>query len=168
MATPDEKVPKVFISSTYEDLQSYRESARDAALKSGFYPVLSENFAASGAAPPLETCLKEVGSCDLLVVIIAHRYGWVPPFQPNQGHKSITWLECEQALKLGKEVVALMVEESAPWPAEDHEDYQAALEIQKPTWNSERMAEIKKNVEALRELKEMVAGARHPGDLCEP
>ena len=168
MATPEEKVPKVFISSTCEDLQAYRESARDAALKSGFYPVLSENFAASGAAPPLETCLKEVGSCDLLVVIVAHRYGWVPPFQPNKGHKSITWLECEQALKLGIEVVALMVEEAAPWPTEDHEDYQAALEIQKPTWNSERMAEIKKNVEALREFKEWLRGRGIRGTFASP
>jgi hypothetical protein len=41
--------------------------------------------------------MERVASINVLVVIVAHRYGWVPPDQPGKEGKSITWLECEQA-----------------------------------------------------------------------
>lgn len=41
-----------------------------------------------------------VRECDVLVVLVAHRYGWVPSDQPDKGTKSITWLECE-AMRAG-------------------------------------------------------------------
>jgi formylglycine-generating enzyme required for sulfatase activity len=39
-----------------------------------------------------------------LVVIVAHRYGWVLPDQPSGEYKSITWLECEHAVAEHKAV----------------------------------------------------------------
>ena len=88
-------VPIVFISSTYEDLTEYREKARDAVIKANCHPKMMEYFEAGGN-PPLETCLKKVRPCDVLVVILAFRYGWIPEKQPNpEDNKSITWLECE-------------------------------------------------------------------------
>ena len=40
-----------------------------------------EYFAASGDKPPLPACLAKVAETDVLVVLVAHRYGWVPPDQ---------------------------------------------------------------------------------------
>src|ERR1039458_5886820 len=73
--------PCVFISSTSEDLKLYRAAAERAASRAGFLKVMMEDFEASGH-PPLEVCLEKVSQADVLVVIVAHRYGWVPPGQP--------------------------------------------------------------------------------------
>src|ERR1051325_2477690 len=116
---------KVFISSTREDLNAYRQEARDAALKAGFRPIMFEHWSASGERPPLQACLKAISDCDLLIVLVAHRYGWVPHGQPPGSYSSITRLECEEAVRRGKEVIAFVVDESAPWPAELREEYAA-------------------------------------------
>lgn len=92
---PGRDVPRLFISSTSEDLRSYRDQASHAAIAAHFLPRMMEYFTASGDKPPLEYCLREVSETDLLVVIVAHRYGWVPPDQPGDQRKSITWLEWE-------------------------------------------------------------------------
>jgi len=154
MKAKQDPVSKVFISSTCEDLEPFREAARDAALKARFMPVLSEYFPASGALPPLEKCLQEIGRCDVFIVIAAHRYGWVPPEQPGSGHKSITWLECERAIEEGLEMIAFIVDESAPWPVEHREEYPAVLEVQKAELDYERLATVNRNVKALQEFKE--------------
>ena len=99
----------VFISSTSEDLKEYRLAARDAALAAGFRPVMMEYFAASGG-PPLSECLARVSPCDLVVALVAHRYGWVPPDQPGGGVKSITWLECEHAAGQCKDVLVFLAD----------------------------------------------------------
>ena len=42
-------VPRVFISSTSEDLETYRAAAKEAALAAGKFPVMFEYFPASSA-----------------------------------------------------------------------------------------------------------------------
>ena len=74
--------PSVFISSTSEDLRAYRAAARDAALRAGFFPVMMEYWTAE-ANDPLDVCLGRVDEAELLVAIVAHRYGWKPPDQPD-------------------------------------------------------------------------------------
>ena len=108
---------KVFISSTAEDLRGYRQSARDAILPLDMHPVMFE-YSPATANPPLEECLSRVRTCDVLVVIVAHRYGWIPPDQPGRHRKSITWLECEEAVKSGEEVLAFLLDDSVAWPEE--------------------------------------------------
>ena len=98
---PEPRTPKVFISSTAEDLKECRVAAREAVGRPGFVPVMQEYFVASGEHPPLEACLRKVSETDVLVVIVARRYGWVPPDQAKGGRKSITWLECERAAEEG-------------------------------------------------------------------
>ena len=103
--------PVVFISSTGEDLKEHREQAARAASASGFSPRMMEYFPASGQMPSLPACLKMVEQAEVVVVIVAHRYGWVPDDPPNPDAKSITWLECEHAWQVtGKEVLAFLVD----------------------------------------------------------
>ena len=109
-------MPTVFISSTSEDLKPYRDAARDAALRAGFYPDMMEYFIAGGTMRPLGECLAKVSASDVVVVLVAHRYGWKPTEAPGDGSKSATWLECEHAVSEGKEVLAFLVDEDYPWP----------------------------------------------------
>jgi hypothetical protein len=124
--------PVVFISSTSDDLKGHREQAAKAALASGFAPHMMEYFPASGDAPSLPACLEEVAKAEVVVALVAHRYGWVPEAPENPDKKSITWLECEHAWQVTKkEVLAFLVDPDYPWPAELREDYRLVKERKK-------------------------------------
>ncbi len=152
---PERTVPKVFISSTSEDLKPHRAAARDAGIAAGFLPIQMEYFPASGEHLPLETCLEKVTDADLLVVIVAHRYGWVPPDQGGDEHKSITWLECEQARagKDKKEVLAFVVDKKHAWDPQLKEYYRIAAAVSEGKATPELLVEVQRNVERLRDFK---------------
>jgi DNA replication protein DnaC len=140
--------PVVFISSTSEDLKEHREQAKQAALASGFSPRMMEYFPAGG--PSLPECLGKVGEAEVVVVLVAHRYGWVPDAAENPGGKSITWLECEHAWQVtGKEVLAFLVDPAYEWPAELREDYRLVRERKKPGI----VEEVDRNEERLEQFK---------------
>ncbi len=101
--------PVVFISSTIEDLQPYREAAKEAAIRAGCLPVLSQYFPASQHERPLDLCRRRAAEADVLVAIVGHRYGWVPQ-DPNTDEKSITWLECEAAASAGRQILAFLAD----------------------------------------------------------
>ncbi|MCI0496427.1 SUMF1/EgtB/PvdO family nonheme iron enzyme [candidate division KSB1 bacterium] len=145
-------LPIVFISSTKEDLESYRLAARDAAMRAGFHPIMMEYFAAGGN-PPLQTCMEKVQPCDVLIVIVAHRYGWIPEDQPGNIQKSITWLECEQALKNGKKVIAFLVDEKCPWKEELKENYRLTKAMNDNTATHEFFQEVNSAIQQLKEFK---------------
>ena len=150
-------VPIVFISSTSEDLKEHRAAARDAAIPAGFLPSMMEYFTASGKRRPLKACLAKVDEADLVVAIVAHRYGWVPGGKRNSGGKSITWLECEHAVKKGKEVIAFLVHEKHAWPTEFREESRlmsAALEGKA----QELVDEVQRNLSKLQEFKDWLNG----------
>ena len=65
--------PKVFVSSTAEDLKVYRAAARDAVVGVELVPRMMEYFVAGGGQPPLPACLGEVSEADAVVVVVAHR-----------------------------------------------------------------------------------------------
>jgi formylglycine-generating enzyme required for sulfatase activity len=164
-------VPTVFFSSTSEDLAEYREAARDAALQAGFYPSMMEYFTASGARPPLAACLEKIDAADLVVSIVAYRYGWIPPGQPEGETKSVTWLECEHAVDAGKEVIPLLVEPGANWPHDRREEFRMMEALQQGTSTPELLAEIQHSVQRLGDFKAWLNGRgiravfRTPDDL---
>ena len=159
LAVGPRPMPIAFISSTSEDLQEYRAKARDAALRLEFMPRMMEYFAASGKHPPLEACLARISGsdseapADVLVVIVAHRYGWVPPDQAGSEGKSITWLECEKARENGKEILAFLVDEKYVWPDDLREENRVAQAVKQGTARPEFMAEVQDNVKRLRQFK---------------
>ena len=92
---------RVFISSTAIDLEDHRKAVEDAILRLEHLPVAMEHFGAR-ARPPLEVCREKVLSSDVVIVMIAYRYGWVPSEeQGGDGKKSITWYEVKIALAEG-------------------------------------------------------------------
>src|SRR5438309_4774129 len=149
----------VFISSTSEDLKEYRLAARDAALAAGFRPVMMEYFAASGG-PPLSECLTQVSPCDLVVALVAHRYGWVPPDQPAGSFKSITWLECEHAVGQCKDVLVFLVDPVAEWPTVRKESYRTAAALEDGTFTPELIAEVQRNLAKLKDFRQWLENGR--------
>ena len=152
--------PVVFISSTSEDLKEHREMAVQAARASGFSPRSMEYFAASGHLPTLPACLEKVDEAEVVVVLVAHRYGWVPDHPSNPDRKSITWLECDHAGRVnGKEVLAFLVDEKYPWPAELKEDYRLVTAKDLPDEEYDRIRkDVRSNEKKLAEFKRELSG----------
>ncbi|HLK63513.1 MAG TPA: DUF4062 domain-containing protein [Bryobacteraceae bacterium] len=143
-------IPTVFISSTSEDLKPYRQAARDAAVSARFHPEMMEYFLATGQHPPLAACMAKVAEADVVVVIVAHRYGWVPD---EADPKSITWLECLEGRRLGKEVLAFLVEMDYDWPVQWKESYRVTDALESGTFTPHLAEEVQRNLARLREFK---------------
>src|SRR6266545_17159 len=111
------KVFRIFLSSTAEDLRSYRQVVADTVERLNSYPVRMETMGA-GPHTPLEECRRQAAEADALIVIVAHRYGWVPPGQ----EKSITWLEVDAAESAGRPIFAYLVDPAFPWPHNKEQD----------------------------------------------
>ena len=67
----------VYSSSTYVDLEQHRAAVKVALEKAGYDVESMERYAAFDERP-LEWCLADVTACDAYVLILAHRYGFVP------------------------------------------------------------------------------------------
>jgi hypothetical protein len=105
---------KVFISSTFQDLQAFRAGISLVLNRLGHDPIGMESYAASDESP-LEVDLRQVVECDLFISIVAWRYGYIPP-----GHdQSIVELEYRKAVEIGKDRLIFLLDETAPWPRAD-------------------------------------------------
>ena len=95
---------KVYVSSTIIDLQPERAAVLD-------WLRLARHQAVDSYLPDSDTvrdsCLKDVGTCDLYVLILGHRYGFQPP-EDNPEGLSITQLEFRRAGECGIPRVALL------------------------------------------------------------
>src|SRR4051812_23607939 len=93
---------RVFIASTSQDLADYREAAKEIILEVGCHPVMMEFFG-TDAAPTLAACQDRVVSCDLLLLLLAFRRGWVPTTaEGGDGRRSVTAYEVDAATQAGK------------------------------------------------------------------
>lgn len=146
--------PSVFISSTSKDLEEHREAAKNAAIKAKFLPVMSEHFPASGE-PAVDECLAKVDECDVAIVLVAHRYGWVP--KRHRG-KSITWLECERAIAGGKKLITLVVSDKAKWPREHYEEHRLTENLASAT--ATLFKEVQGNVKKLAKFRQWLTTDR--------
>ena len=125
MTTNDaEHKMKVFISSTSEDLKDYRAVARNTVLDVGWFPEMMEHFGAMPEAT-VEACYKKLVGCNLMILIVAWRQGWVPAKeQGGNGEDSVTALELQFAREHQIPVLAFMADKS--WPGDLWEDTDVA------------------------------------------
>jgi formylglycine-generating enzyme required for sulfatase activity len=132
-----------------------------AAHAAEFNADLQENWTAEDH-PPLDACLERVRKADVLAVIVAHRYGWVPEDEEhNSEGKSITWLECEEAVAHGKHVLAFVVDEGAAWPdkLKDKADLERAGEMDDDEAADALLKATRKRMKGLKAFKQWL-GAR--------
>jgi hypothetical protein len=136
---------KVFLSSTAQDLVTYRQVADDTILRLSQQPVGMERF---GPLPgePVEECERKARESNLVVCIVAHRYGFVP----ETGKGSITRREVEAAKRAGKDVLVWIVADDHPWTEKKEQDL-----ITDPTVLADpaRVAEVAAGVQALLDFK---------------
>ena len=68
---------RVFVSSTADDLTEHRQKVTKAIQRLDHAAVRMEKFGARPDAPVPECC-RLAASADAVVVLVAHRYGWIP------------------------------------------------------------------------------------------
>jgi tetratricopeptide (TPR) repeat protein len=138
-------VLRIFISSTAVDLRDYREKVRDAVLGLKNLPIHMETFSAQSGQPASEV-MQMAAEADVVICIVAHRYGYVPPKElGGDGERSITWLEVDAAKRTGKQVFAFLVDPKAPWTQAKEQDRLVS--------EPEKAAEIFRAVQKLQEFK---------------
>ncbi len=85
----------VYLSSTLKDLRDERTAILDVL---GGKCIVKQSYGASEDSL-IDTCVNDVGTCDMYIGVVGLRYGYVPDdpaFNPD--HKSITELEYEAAV----------------------------------------------------------------------
>jgi tetratricopeptide (TPR) repeat protein len=106
---------RVFVSSASGALAPYRHAAVEVCHRLGLTPVHMEEFDPE-RPPPVEVCRREVESCEVVVLLLAHRYGARPPGE----ERSYTELEYEWALgRRGVSLLAFVVDPAFAWPPPD-------------------------------------------------
>jgi Domain of unknown function (DUF4062)/inactive STAND len=107
---------RVFISYTAEDLRAFADVVQDVLRRMEWVAIDHRDWAPDGR-PSVATCRGKIDSCDIVVVLVAHRYGWVPPKeQDGDDFTSITWMEYKWARERDKPVVPFVVADNANWP----------------------------------------------------
>ena len=104
----------IYLSSTFSDLQEYREAVYRALRQMKYDVIAMEDYVATDKRP-LEKCLQDVAACELYVGLFAWRYGYVPS-EGNPEHKSITELEYRKASSSGKSCLIFLLDDDASWP----------------------------------------------------
>ena len=105
---------KIYVSSTYGDLQEYRERVYRALRQMGHDVVAMEDYVAADQRP-LDKCLADVAASDVYIGIFALRYGYVPK-DGNPDGLSITELEYRHATALGRPRLVFLLDPEVPWP----------------------------------------------------
>jgi tetratricopeptide (TPR) repeat protein len=136
---------KVFLSSTAEDLKVYRQVADDTILRLQQQSVAMERF---GPRPdtPVEECERLARESDVVVCIVAHRYGFIP----EKGRGSITRREVEAAHNAGKDVLVWIVDDNYPWTEKKEQDLLADPSV---VADPAKVADVAEGVAGLLDFK---------------
>ncbi|MBC8029586.1 MAG: DUF4062 domain-containing protein [Pyrinomonadaceae bacterium] len=151
---------KVFLSSTAQDLDAYRRVADDTILRLKQQSMAMERF---GALPetPVEECEHLARESDVVVCIVAHRYGYVP----ERGKGSITRREVEAAQKAGKDVLVWIVADDHPWTEKKEQDLLTDPNV---LANPARVAEVAEGVAGLIDFKAWMRATFTPDTFTTP
>lgn len=120
--------PKLFLSSTRDDLAAYREVAIHVCQRLGIDVIAMEEFGPDPRAAAA-VCQAKIQQADLFLGLYAHRYG----FQPDGfDGASITQLEYEWAMQRrpAPPVLLFLVDEKRPWLPQDIDDGEAKQRLQ--------------------------------------
>ncbi|MGH6801890.1 MAG: DUF4062 domain-containing protein, partial [Methyloceanibacter sp.] len=101
---------RVYVSSTFVDLEAFRAKVLERLRRSQSIVVAMEDYAAFDERPA-DKCLKDVKGCDIYVGILAKRYGYIPA-NDNPDGLSITEMEYRQA---GRTRLMFQLDPNVPW-----------------------------------------------------
>jgi len=124
---------KVYISSTYQDLKEHRKQVIDffgkKTIKENFDLLSMEGYVADDTEPAME-CINDVKDCNIYILILANRYGFIPP-KNNAEQLSVTEIEYNTAVMDPQKIIlAFFADETDPQFTPDN-DADEALRQQK-------------------------------------
>src|SRR5204863_8160790 len=124
---------KVYISSTYQDLKEHRKQVIDffnkKTIKENFDLLSMEGYVADDIEPAIE-CIEDVKDCDIYILILANRYGFIPP-KNNPNEISVTEIEYNTAAAdPQKTILAFFADETDPQFIPDN-DADEAIRLKK-------------------------------------
>jgi hypothetical protein len=86
--------PKIYISSTYFDLQEHRAALAQALEKTECFDVVKMENYGTRSEKPASKCMNDVADSEFYILLLGNRYGYIPEDQPY----SVTNLEYKQAI----------------------------------------------------------------------
>lgn len=100
---------RVFVSSTYYDLQHVRNDLYNFLSSMGYEAVMHERggVAYSQDVPLEQSCYDELSLCDIVICVIGNKYGT----ESDIGNYSITLEELQKAIKAKKKVYTYIVKD---------------------------------------------------------
>jgi tetratricopeptide (TPR) repeat protein len=98
------------VSSTFEDLKEHRSALIGAISGAGFHAVAMEHDSAKADVDLIESSLRMVRDAAAYALVIAHKYGQVPVERNPEG-LSITELEFNEAVRLGRPILLFLMGE---------------------------------------------------------
>ena len=107
---------KVYLSSTFVDLQDHREKVAKALKKAKYDVVMMEEYAARDGLVEI-VCQGDVTGCDAYLGLFAWRYGYIPE-DNNPKRQSVTELELSAAEGQSIPRLLFLVKDNANWPAQ--------------------------------------------------
>jgi hypothetical protein len=127
-----DRVPNVFLSSTFYDLRQVRADLTEFLERDIGYRVLASelgSFPVDANADTLENCRRRVeDTADMLVLVVGGRYGAIPPGQA----KSVTNIEYLAARAKGIPILAFIAAEVLTllpvWESSPEADYSSKVE----------------------------------------
>jgi tetratricopeptide (TPR) repeat protein len=119
---------KVMISSTARDLPEHRKEVMDACLRQGMFPIMMEHLPASDDQA-IPASLKMVDEADIYLLILAHRYGYVPAAN-NPECLSVTEHEYNSAVERKIPILTFAMHADHPVKAADVEKGEGAVKLE--------------------------------------
>ena len=108
---------KVFISSTYVDLQAHRQRVIAQLRRAGYHVDPMEDWT-SDADEPRRFSLDRLDGCQACILLVGFRRGFVPAGEA----RSITQMEYDHAINRGIDALPFLLDDQvAGWPAQ-HDD----------------------------------------------
>jgi len=140
----------VYLSSTLLDLKAERAAVADWLGKNH---QVKHSYVADDESV-VKSCLDDIKACDVYVLILGFRLGFVPPIDNPEG-LSITQLEYRQAGRLGIRRVVLMSKGATDMSLTDFEDperYRRLKDFRSEVANPVRPAEFNDTTSLIAEL----------------
>jgi len=114
-------VPQVMVSSTYTDLKEHRAALIEAINAQGLHPRVMAHDSA-GLADVIDSSLQMVRDSAAYILIVSRKYGQTPECpRRNPQACSITELEYDEAVRLGRPVLLFVMGEDHPVKERDIE-----------------------------------------------
>jgi GTPase SAR1 family protein len=137
-------MPKVYLSATFEDLKDYRRLAAVTLKKMGYDDMAMEYYVAEDRTS-VDRCLADIDACDLYVLLVAWRYGWIPP----GADVSITETEYRRAVQGDKKRLVFVLDKSTPWPPDLIDDDKTKIKAFRQRVQDERLVAMFSSPDAL-------------------